>query len=236
MASSADQIDRELAAAALRKRAKGETPTQREIAALRRIEKVREAADRQRFYRTIPKGDWREWSGRQHKVLNEQADRYGLPIGSAEIDLPAVVRWLHDFLAENKHRLAAVGERSPQEADGPTEGELDAAKLDYLRERTRISRIEADRRAALLIPRDQVHQCFGLIAGVLRQASENLNKRFGEDAFEILADALATADDHLASLVATFSEPPDPSADSPETTRADPNAAAIAAGDDEGLA
>ncbi len=32
--------------------------------------------------------------------------RYGIPFGEAEIDLSAVVKALHDFLAANRHKLA----------------------------------------------------------------------------------------------------------------------------------
>ena len=44
-------------------------------------------------------------SGRQTKVLNEQADRYGLPLGGPVIDLPKLARALHDFLAANAKKL-----------------------------------------------------------------------------------------------------------------------------------
>ncbi len=45
-------------------------------------------------------------SGRQTKVINEQAERYGIPFGGATINLPTVVRALHDFLADNAVKLA----------------------------------------------------------------------------------------------------------------------------------
>ena len=46
-------------------------------------------------------------SGRQTKVINEQAARYDLPFGGPTIDLPDVVRALHDFLAKHAQRLAS---------------------------------------------------------------------------------------------------------------------------------
>ena len=39
-----------------------------------------EEADRWRFYGSIPKKHWVKLSGRQHKILDDQASRYGLPI------------------------------------------------------------------------------------------------------------------------------------------------------------
>ncbi len=47
-------------------------------------------------------------SGRQAKVLQEQAARYGIPFGGSTIDLPEVVRALHDFLANAKYQLRGV--------------------------------------------------------------------------------------------------------------------------------
>ncbi len=115
-----DQIDRELAATALAKRRAGEKPTGRELAALRRAEAARATQLRWQHYRSIPKRDWQTMSGRQVKVINEQAHRYGLPLLGRTIDLPAVVAALHDFLASNKHRLAGDGKDgrvSSREAD-----------------------------------------------------------------------------------------------------------------------
>ena len=45
-------------------------------------------------------------SGRQPKVPYEQAARCGSPFSGAVVDLPAVMRALHDFLAANAAKLA----------------------------------------------------------------------------------------------------------------------------------
>ena len=73
------QVDRELAAEALRRRQAGQRPTRRELAALRRVEKARDDELRWQHYRTIPQKHWREMSGRQAKVINEQAATHGIP-------------------------------------------------------------------------------------------------------------------------------------------------------------
>ena len=49
-------------------------------------------------------------AGRQTKVLHDQADLYGFPLRGPSIDLPAFVRFFHDWLARNKNVLRAVGE------------------------------------------------------------------------------------------------------------------------------
>lgn len=199
--SASDQIDRQLAASALEKRRQGETPTSREVAALRRIEKERDNKLREQYYRDVPKAMWREWSGRQAKVINEQAHRYGLPLEGKSIDLRKLARCLHDFLADNKYKLAATGGDDELLA-GPSTPELNAARLAYLKERTRISQIEADVKEGRLLGRDEVHQVYAVIAGVFRQASETLLRRFGEEAYEVLADALDAAEKQMESLPA----------------------------------
>ena len=104
--SASERMDRELASAAVRKRQMGETPSSREMAALRRFEKTKEEDQRWQHYKTIPQKHWREMSGRQTKILQEQSQRYGIPFDGRVIELPRVVRALHDFLAKNARRLA----------------------------------------------------------------------------------------------------------------------------------
>lgn len=180
--SAAEQVDRELAAAALEKRRQGIAPTARELGALRRVERERDERERWRHYRTIPQRHWRTMSGRQAKVINDQAATYGIPFGGAEIDLPAVVRALHDFLADNARRLA-----------GGLEGaaSVSATGIEvYRRERAKMARLERRRREGELIDRAKAHEDLGHLAAILRRASETLARRFGEDAQQVLEDAL----------------------------------------------
>ncbi len=106
---TSDQITRELAATAIRKRQQGKKPSRDELAALRRLEKSREEDLRWQFSRSIPKKHWRSMSGRQNKQIDEQAARYRIPFSGPTIDLPAVVRALHDFLAKNALRFTQNG-------------------------------------------------------------------------------------------------------------------------------
>src|SRR3954466_7843060 len=98
--------EREVVARAYSKVIQKADLTRAERQALQRHEKDKEERLRWQFYRSIPQKHWRERTGRQTKVLQEQASRYGLPFGGATVDLPAVVRALHDFVAENALRLA----------------------------------------------------------------------------------------------------------------------------------
>src|SRR5690242_10540213 len=94
------RVDADLVARAMRKVVNREELTRPERTALKRHEKDKEERLRWQYYASIPQKHWRQMSGRQSKVINEQAERYGLPFGGPTINLSAVVRAWHNFLAE----------------------------------------------------------------------------------------------------------------------------------------
>ena len=98
-------LDRDLAKRALEKRNAVQTPSATELAALKRLEKEREENLRWQYYATIPQKHWLQMDGRQAKVVNEQAITYGIPFNGAVVNLPEVVRGVHDYLARNARRL-----------------------------------------------------------------------------------------------------------------------------------
>jgi hypothetical protein len=172
--------------AALEKQRRGEKPTREESGALRRFEKEREDQLRESHYHTIPKKLWREWSGRQDKVILEQADRYGFPmLRGADIDLePFVKRW-HDFLAENAKKLNGFDSDDPTLAGVASPAmeqkrRLECQKLELLLERER----------GQVIDRHVVREAHNRIGALLRVAGEALLRQFGPAAQKILNDAL----------------------------------------------
>jgi len=175
-AGGVDRGDQELAAAALRKRASGQRASREEAAALRRVQRAREEEQRAAWAAAVPKKDWAQWSGRQHKTLNEQAVRYGVPVGGRTIDLREVAHWLHDFLADNARRLAT-----------DDEGE----DLDYWKAKRERVKYEQDVRNWL--PRSDVHDGLRVFAEHVRKAGERLQKQFGAEAHDILERALDLA-------------------------------------------
>lgn len=198
--TASEQISRELAARALEKRRRGETPNSQELAALKRFERQEEERQRWEFYRTIPQKHWREMSGRQAKVLKEQAELYGIPFGDREIDLPSVVQALHDFLARNARLLANAGEEN-QDADPLLVGSGSPALEEYRRERTRLVKLEREEREKTLLPRDLVHEGLGRIATILREAGETLQRQFGSDAHQLLNEALDDCQREIGAMV-----------------------------------
>src|SRR5689334_8401659 len=150
--SATEQVDRELAQRAIKKISTGQTPTVQEQASLKRYEKDREEKLRWQYYGSIPQRHWREMSGRQTKVINEQAVRYSLPLGGPTINLPALARAFHDFLADNALKLA-------KEEDAlMTAGPASPALERYREERAALARLDRLEREHVLLPRDQVRE------------------------------------------------------------------------------
>ena len=123
-------------------------------------------------------------------MLNEQAARYGIPLGGARIDLPAVVKALHDFLAANAQKLAR------------DEDDLLAGGGSPALERYREGARETGPAGAAGAPKSAAAAkrgpgSWGRIAAVLRAAGDALQRQFGAAAVEILYEALDDAQREL---------------------------------------
>jgi hypothetical protein len=165
-ANVSDKLDKGLVAQALRKVAQGDEPTPKERAALRKYEKKQEETRRWQYYASIPQKHWREMSGRQSKVLNEQAARYGIPFGGPTISLP------DDVLMQ--------GDGSP-------------ALERYREERAALARMDRLERERVLVRRDEVREGLGRIATIIREAGESLQRQYGSGAAALLFEAMDEA-------------------------------------------
>lgn len=186
-ANLSKQLDKQLAATAYKKVMAGKEPTALERAALARYEKQQEEQRRWQYYAAIPQKHWRQMSGRQTKVLNEQAQRYGLPFGGATINLPELVRALHDFLSANARKLADDDDDLLHSAGSSP------ALERYREERALLARLDRLEREGQLVRRDNVRQGLGQIAALLRTAGEALQRECGPEARQILDEALDDA-------------------------------------------
>jgi len=180
---AASRVDADLVARAYRKVMDRQELTKPERAALKRHEREKEERLRWQYYAAIPQKHWRQMSGRQTKVLHEQAARYGIPFGGSAINLPAVVRAFHDFLADNAQKLA-------RDDDPLMQGTGSPALERYREERAAMARLDRLEREQKLIPRDTARESLGRIAAILRGAGESLQREFGSAAVEILYEAL----------------------------------------------
>ncbi len=199
------RVDADLVARAYRKVMDRQELTKAERAALRRHEKEKEERLRWQYYGSIPQKHWRQMSGRQTKVINEQAVRYGIPFGGPSINLSAVVRALHDFLADNAQKLA-------REDDPLMQGSGSPALERYREERALMARLDRLEREQNLIPRDVTRESLGRIAAVLRGAGDSLQRQFGPAAVEILYEAI---DDAQREINRSFGDHPDGTLDQP---------------------
>jgi hypothetical protein len=205
MTDPASKVDADLVAKAYRKVMDRQDLTKEERAALKRHEREKEERLRWQYYASIPQKHWRQMSGRQTKVINEQAARYGIPFGGASINLALVVRGLHDFLADNAVKLA-------RDDDPLMQGSGSPALERYREERAALARLDRLAREGNLIPRSETRETLGRIAAILRSAGDSLQRQFGPEAAEVLYEAL---DDCGREVDRVFGEEPHGIADQP---------------------
>ena len=184
---AASRVDADLVARAYRKVMDKQELSKDERRALKRHEADKEERLRKQYYASIPQKHWREMSGRQAKVINEQAQRYGIPFGGATINLPAVVKSLHDFLADNAVKLA-------RDEDPLMQGTGSPALERYREERALMARLDRLEREGELLPRDEVREALGRVSSILRSAGDTLQRLYGMGALEVLCEALDDAE------------------------------------------
>lgn len=139
--------------------------------------------------RIIPKKVWCAWSGRQHKVLDEQAERYGIPLAGATIDLAAVAMWIHDLLAIHGRRIRA-GDAAAEiwdEGEEPRSPALERKREVEYQLRLR----DLAERDGELVSREKTRQGLAAGAGVFKQFADTLQRQYGADALDLWNDALA---------------------------------------------
>jgi hypothetical protein len=216
---ASSRVDRDLVASAIRKVAGGQSVqlTRQERSALKRHEKAKEEQHRWQYYASIPQKHWRQMSGRQTKVLHEQASRYGIPFGGPVVNLPAVAKAIHDFLADNAIKLA-------KEDDPLLQGGASPALERYREERALLARLDRLERENQLLPRSQVREALGRIAVILRGAGDALGRQFGPAATELLHEAL---DDAAGEIDRSFGNPDCTTAELPPQDDNDDNAPAV---------
>jgi hypothetical protein len=203
------RVDADLVARAYRKVMDRQELSKPERAALKRHEREKEERLRWHYYSAIPQKHWRQMSGRQAKVINEQVQRYGIPFGGATINLPAVVRAFHDFLADNAQKLA-------RDDDPLMQGSGSPSLERYREERAAMARLDRLEREQKLIPRDTAREALGRIAAILRGAGDTLQREFGLAAVEILYEALDDCQREVdrsfgdAGHATSLEPPPDP--------------------------
>lgn len=152
-----------LAKSYLDKQAKGEKTTRAEFYAYRKLRKQHDAKARLEAFDTVTQAEWKLWSNRQAKIVNEQGRRYGAPFAAATFSIRAVARWLHDFLADNHDKLN-------RPLQPPVRDEIEAERLAEMQ----FQRAVRERKYVHL---DEVEFEDNLLAKMTRDFSEDLQRR-----------------------------------------------------------
>jgi Fe-S cluster biosynthesis and repair protein YggX len=185
-----EQIDAALVQAARDKLDAGTTPTAREAAALKRWEEDRDEELRRKHYASVPQKTWREWSGRQTKILHDQAALYGLPVDRPTIDLAAVARWLHDFLATHHQKYRPRSVEPDDDGDNWQDSPRTPGLIRWQNEKAKLAKLDRLERERELLNRAEIQAGLAQIAAVLRNGGDALQKKCGPDALEIFTAML----------------------------------------------
>jgi len=82
------------------------------------------------------------------------------------------------------------GSSNGPDDDPAMAGPVTAALEDYRRQRAELARLDVLERKKQLIPTDQVHEAMATIARILRNAGETLVKHHGQEAGEVMDEAV----------------------------------------------
>jgi hypothetical protein len=141
------------------------------------------------FCRAVPKGVYCELSGRQHKLVDDAAELYGLPIGEATIDLRAALTALHDFIASHARLLAARATAGEQELR-EERLRLECVNLEI---RNEVDGMRRDLQKRELIRVEELAAGLSQLSSVLRQYARRFNRtdpKVGKQ-FEAMLDRVA---------------------------------------------
>lgn len=189
---------------AMRKQAAKEPLDPKESRALDKWNAEEDERRGRRWLASLPKKKYCELVGRQHKVVNEQATRFGIPLNGPTVNALEVFQWVHDFFAKHKHTLPAIIHGDP-EGNTPSD-RLKLEQIEVYRRRVKLleNRIRVDDET--LLPRVEIHELLAQLAKILRGAGERLHKQFGPQAASILEVALSDYENSITQLATKSDE------------------------------
>lgn len=87
------------------KHLQGVTLTRQQLRDVQWLDNLERRTAIEQWIAAVPKGEYCSLSGRQHKLVDDAARNYGLPLDRATINLRDALTALHDLVAANAHRL-----------------------------------------------------------------------------------------------------------------------------------
>lgn len=160
---------------------RNEPLTKRQQMDLKWWQKRQARAATEELLENLPKQMYSKLCGRQVKVINQQADRYGLPIREPSIDMYQAVKAFHDFLAKHGDRLTENDELRK---------EKERLEIKVLERRARILDGEIQQQSSEYIKRQELRHRLAWLAARLEQLGETLGKAGGADVQGALNDFL----------------------------------------------
>lgn len=138
------------------------------------------------YLAAVPKGEYCELSGRQHKVIDDAARLYDLPIDGPTVNLYEAIRSLHDFIATNAPKLRSAN----------LEGDKQELEDEKLRQQIGKLQLENDRLMILLkrdkgeaIDRAQLAAALAEVMAAVREYGRSF-ERISPDARKLFNDML----------------------------------------------
>ena len=195
---------------AIAKQQAGKKLTQAELRAFEKWENEQDERRGSRWVQALPKKFWAKWSGRQHKVLSDQAKLYGIPLDGKTVDVREIAKWLHDFLAKYRQPLSDLVKQESA-ADGEAkslQGKKLAEEVKQLKHRNQLLQNKIELDSEQLVNRELIHEQMVRAAQILRNAGDRLYKKCGNEAGDILANAIDDFEILLSELHGQSSQEP----------------------------
>ena len=176
----------------------GRKLTTRQVRALAGWQRGWLSAIRERLFASIPTSLWQKWSGCRRQQLVEQAQTYNLPIAGKSIDLPALARAIHRFLADSWLALREAKKDVGAPAE-PASPELER----WRKARADMAQLNLDQRLGDLVDRREFQPLLLRIAHIMRGCGDTIQRQYGPDAQNVLdegiAEVLREIDRHFAT-------------------------------------
>lgn len=161
----------------------GKKLTRKQLADVQWLEKLTREKQLEAWVSEMPKGDYCRLSGRQHKLIDDAARNYDLPLTGKTVNLQEALTALHDLIAANAHRLRLSGEKHELEEEKLRQ---QIVGLERENEKKLIDLLYAKGRA---VPKDAVQEALVWLSGRLQQFGKLLES-IDESARDQLADFL----------------------------------------------
>lgn len=144
----------------------------------------------------MPKKVYCALSGRAAQVVNEQADRYGLPLRGETVDLGDVLRAFHDLLAEYGRKI------NREDVDDPDDPGGDSPALErYRDEKAKIARLQRLEMEKQLLRRAPVHETLARFVNVWKQAADQLQRSGNESGYEVFVATVQAMEQEKDALL-----------------------------------